>query len=63
MIKLYKRIEGILHYHEAWLTDGVITEHWGRVGERGASGEHQAPSEVRRVGAAVGTEIGHRNWL
>jgi hypothetical protein len=44
MIKLYKRIEGILHYHEAWLTDGVITEHWGRVGERGASREHQAPS-------------------
>ena len=36
MVKLYKRHpDGHLDYHEAWFADGEITEHWGRVGERG----------------------------
>jgi hypothetical protein len=42
MLKLYSHIEGKLHYHEAWLNDGMITEHWGIVGERGQTREHQA---------------------
>jgi hypothetical protein len=35
VIKLYSRIGNVLHYHEAWESDGSIIEHWGRVGERG----------------------------
>jgi hypothetical protein len=41
MIKLYKRIGGILHYHEAWEADGQIVEHWGCVGERGEQQLHR----------------------
>ena len=41
MIKLFKRIEGSLHYHEAWVSDGMVIEHWGRVGDRGAQREHR----------------------
>jgi hypothetical protein len=40
MLKLYKNIDGILHYWETWDRDnktGVI--HWGIVGERGQSEE------------------------
>jgi hypothetical protein len=35
VIKLYKNLGGVLHYHEAWESDGSIIEHWGRVGDRG----------------------------
>ncbi len=35
MIKLYKRINRVLHYHEAWAEGSKIIEHWGKVGERG----------------------------
>lgn len=45
MIKLYKRVDGRLRYHEAWLDEGVITEHWGPVGDRGSSQEHPAPRD------------------
>lgn len=41
MLKLYKRTDGVLHYHEAWCNDGTITEHWGVVGEEGESREHK----------------------
>lgn len=41
MIKLYKRVDGVLRYHEAWENDGTITEHWGVVGERGSLREHK----------------------
>jgi hypothetical protein len=44
MLKLYKRIDGHLHYHEAWVNDGTIYEHWGIVGERGQTKEHPLPS-------------------
>jgi hypothetical protein len=42
VIKLYKRVDGRLQYHEAWLDESVITEHWGTVGDRGSSREHPA---------------------
>jgi hypothetical protein len=35
MEKLYKRIDGTLHYRESWVDNGILTEHWGVVGERG----------------------------
>lgn len=41
MLKLYKRIKRVLHYHEAWANGGKITEHWGIVGERGETAEHK----------------------
>jgi hypothetical protein len=41
VLKLYKRAtDGRLAYHEAWLTDSGITEHWGPVGERGETRDH-----------------------
>ncbi len=43
MIKLYKKVDGRLQYHEAWLDEGVIMEHWGAVGDRGRSREHPVP--------------------
>ena len=41
MLKLYKRIKRVLHYHEAWAHGAKITEHWGIVGERGETAEHK----------------------
>lgn len=36
MIKLYKRLEsGRIAYHEAWVEDNQIFEHWGIAGTRG----------------------------
>ena len=35
MMKLYKRVDGQLHYHEAFVEDGELVEHWGIVGETG----------------------------
>lgn len=43
MEKLYKRIEGALHYHEAWVDGGVVTEHRGAVGERGSTRQSKVP--------------------
>ncbi len=40
MWKLYKRIDGVLHYHEAWCDGGTLCEHLGVVGERGETREH-----------------------
>ena len=46
MIKLYKRTEdGQLAYHEAWVNDVSVTEHWGRVGTRGESRDHPMQSK------------------
>ena len=44
MIKLYKRIDGVLRYHEAWTDEDSIVEHWGIVGERGQTREHPKPA-------------------
>ena len=41
MLKLYKRIKRVLHYHEAWADGAKITEHWGIVGKRGKTGLHK----------------------
>jgi hypothetical protein len=45
--KLYRRVSpSELHYREAWYADGVVTEHWGRCGERGEAREHPARNET-----------------
>jgi hypothetical protein len=41
MLKLYKRVKGVLYYHEAWVHGAKIIEHWGMVGERGETAEHR----------------------
>ena len=46
MLKLYKRIDGVLHYHEAWAAGGKIIEHWGVAGERGQTAEHKLPMKA-----------------
>src|SRR5688572_18525074 len=45
MLKLYKRVGGILRYHEAWTEEdnGIAVEHWGVVGDRGESKTHPLP--------------------
>lgn len=45
MLKLYKTIGSVLHYHEAWLEEDQIVEHWGKVGDRGESKEHPLPED------------------
>ena len=40
MIKLYKGTTGGALYHEAWVADCTITEHWGKLGELGDTREH-----------------------
>ena len=45
MLKLYKRIGGVLHYHEAWEDEGKIVEHWGKAGLKGKVIEHAAPAK------------------
>jgi len=46
MLKLYKRIDSVLHYHEAWAAGRQIVEHWGPVGERGESKQHKIPKKA-----------------
>lgn len=43
MLKLYKRTDGVLRYHEAWVNDGVIYVHWGVAGEQGETKEYLLP--------------------
>jgi hypothetical protein len=40
VFKLYMRRDGRLDYHEAWIVDGEIIEHWGACGERGETRRH-----------------------
>lgn len=40
MLELYKRIDRMLHYHEAWASADEVTEHWGIVGEQGTTRDH-----------------------
>lgn len=56
MVKLYKRRpDGRLAYHEAWEHEGVVTEHWGIVGDHGETKKHKlkrdenAESAIERV--------------
>jgi len=53
---LYKRdADGRLHYHEAWVADDEIIEHWGIVGTRGETRAHalgdvaSAPARVEQL--------------
>lgn len=45
MIKLYKRLpDGTLAYHEVWIDEIKIIEHWGKAGTRGQSQIHEMKS-------------------
>ena len=46
MIKLYKKGSPATEYHEAWLSDGEITEHWGRLGTNGETRVHRADPKL-----------------
>ena len=46
MNKLYQRVDGALHYHEAWAEGTKIIEHWGVAGERGETATHPLPKKV-----------------
>jgi hypothetical protein len=46
MLKLYKRVNGVLHYREAWIRDQTVFEHWGVVGERGETRERKLPTDA-----------------
>ena len=41
MRKLYKIQDGILRYHEAWIHDQQLFEHWGVAGDRGELRHHR----------------------
>jgi hypothetical protein len=51
MEKLYKQIDGVWHYHEAWADRGTLTEHWGMVGDRGQTKETKLPKGARAAAA------------
>ena len=51
MVKLYKRVKGKLHYHEAWCADGGVVEHWGVVGKSGKVKEHVLAKRANKAGA------------
>ena len=53
MLKLYKNVAESLHYHEAWVTDSTIYEHWGVVGERGQTTEHPLAAEQAEEDAVL----------
>jgi hypothetical protein len=53
MQKLYKRVNGVLRYHEAWAHGGKIIEHWGVVGDRGESATHKRPKKVDEEAAVA----------
>ncbi len=54
MIKLYKRTNEVLRYHEAWLDGETIYEHWGIVGEQGETKEHRFPKGKDEEHAVLG---------
>jgi hypothetical protein len=54
VLKLYKRIDGVLHYHEAWEAGGKIIEHWGIAGERGQTAEHKLAKKANAEAAIEG---------
>jgi hypothetical protein len=51
MLKLYRREnEKIMAYHEAWCHGSKVTEHWGKLGERGETREHCFNKELSEEG-------------
>jgi hypothetical protein len=58
MRKLYTREPtGEIRYHEAWISDGQLVEHWGVLGKRGQTKEHVVPSGMEE-GAALVSVLG-----
>jgi hypothetical protein len=49
MFKLYRKEGRDLRYHEAWLADGEVMEHWGRCGERGETRRHPVANDGQAV--------------
>lgn len=46
VIKLYKKINRQLRYHEAWVDGETIGEHWGKVGEVGNHSKHKRDRKI-----------------
>ncbi len=46
MVKLYKKGLPTAEYHEAWVSGGNVTEHWGRVGAKGETRVHSVDSKL-----------------
>jgi hypothetical protein len=55
MQKLYRRINGVLHYHEAWVAGREITEHWGVAGDMGETTTHKLPKRSDGDAAVTAT--------
>lgn len=54
LFKLYKKIDGGLHYREAWIPDDQkVVEHWGACGDRGQTREHVCETPARARAAYV----------
>jgi hypothetical protein len=53
MLKLYKSVNEKLCYHEAWVSDSMVLEHWGKVGERGETREHPYDSRLDEFEAII----------
>ncbi|MCK5944713.1 MAG: WGR domain-containing protein [Planctomycetes bacterium] len=60
MLKLYREDGGrVVAYHEAWVADSKVIEHWGPIGTRGQTREHaydaSQPAEeaIRKVLSAA----------
>lgn len=45
IFKLYRRREGFLDYHEAWIGPDEVVEHWGMCGQRGEIRRHAVGAE------------------
>ncbi len=43
---LYKEINSVLHYHEAWVDNNIIVEHWGEIGEEGKIKKHKFKKKI-----------------
>jgi hypothetical protein len=51
MIKLYKRNpDGTQAYHEAWVTEQGVLEHWGVIGEVGEHQQHSFATGLDEAG-------------
>jgi len=53
--RLYRRLDGALHYHEALLDGEVVREHWGRCGEAGE--QHAHPVENTKSAKRILQEL------
>ena len=64
MLKLYKRVDGQLHCHEAWEQEGRIVEHWGACGTRGDIREHdfKGRADGKRLAEKVKMEASGRGF-